>query len=49
MLHDMISGVKGDMITKINTPLFTGMAEANAKFPSMLTIIVLSGGLLRWR
>ncbi|ENV0153366.1 non-fimbrial adhesin SiiE [Salmonella enterica] len=32
MLHDSAdSGVKGDMITKINTPLFTGMAEANAK------------------
>ncbi|PEH21813.1 Ig-like domain repeat protein [Salmonella enterica] len=32
MLHDSAdSGVKGDMITKINTPLFPGMAEANAK------------------
>ncbi|ECG8591802.1 Ig-like domain repeat protein, partial [Salmonella enterica subsp. salamae] len=32
MLHDSAdSGVKGDMITKINTPLFTGTAEANAK------------------
>ncbi|MGS5527316.1 Ig-like domain-containing protein, partial [Salmonella enterica] len=32
MLHDSAdSGDKGDMFTKINTPLFTGMAEAIAK------------------
>ncbi|HGA9334695.1 TPA: non-fimbrial adhesin SiiE, partial [Salmonella enterica subsp. enterica serovar Virchow] len=43
MLHDSAdSGVKGDMITKINTPLFTGMAEANAKV-SIYVDGVLSG------
>ncbi|EKO9778784.1 non-fimbrial adhesin SiiE [Salmonella enterica subsp. enterica serovar Typhimurium] len=43
MLHDSAdSGVKGDMITKINTPLFTGMAEANAKV-SICVDGVLSG------
>ncbi|EFS7714521.1 Ig-like domain repeat protein [Salmonella enterica subsp. enterica serovar Dublin] len=43
MLHDSAdSGVKGDMITKINTPLFTGMAEANAKV-SIYVDSVLSG------
>ncbi|EBF2978527.1 Ig-like domain repeat protein [Salmonella enterica] len=43
MLHDGAdSGVKGDMITKINTPLFTGMAEANAKV-SIYVDGVLSG------
>ncbi|EGA0132372.1 Ig-like domain repeat protein [Salmonella enterica] len=43
MLHDSSdSGVKGDMITKINTPLFTGMAEANAKV-SIYVDGVLSG------
>ncbi|EAR7738838.1 Ig-like domain repeat protein [Salmonella enterica] len=43
MLHDSAdSGVKGDTITKINTPLFTGMAEANAKV-SIYVDGVLSG------
>ncbi|ENY9359834.1 Ig-like domain-containing protein [Salmonella enterica] len=43
MLHDSAdSGIKGDMITKINTPLFTGMAEANAKV-SIYVDGVLSG------
>ncbi|EIU7388794.1 non-fimbrial adhesin SiiE [Salmonella enterica subsp. enterica serovar Infantis] len=43
MLHDSAdSGVKGDMITKINTLLFTGMAEANAKV-SIYVDGVLSG------
>ncbi|EJS8211329.1 non-fimbrial adhesin SiiE [Salmonella enterica] len=43
MLHDSAdSGVKGDMITKINTPLFTGIAEANAKV-SIYVDGVLSG------
>ncbi|ECC3178864.1 Ig-like domain repeat protein [Salmonella enterica subsp. enterica] len=43
MLHDSAdSCVKGDMITKINTPLFTGMAEANAKV-SIYVDGVLSG------
>ncbi|ECS1348570.1 non-fimbrial adhesin SiiE [Salmonella enterica] len=43
MLHDSAdSGVKGDMFTKINTPLFTGMAEANAKV-SIYVDGVLSG------
>ncbi|EKA6240330.1 non-fimbrial adhesin SiiE [Salmonella enterica] len=43
MLHDSAdSGVKGDMITKINTPLFTGMSEANAKV-SIYVDGVLSG------
>ncbi|EMX3190313.1 non-fimbrial adhesin SiiE [Salmonella enterica subsp. enterica serovar Typhimurium] len=43
MLHDSAdSGVKGDMITKINKPLFTGMAEANAKV-SIYVDGVLSG------
>ncbi|ENB7842736.1 non-fimbrial adhesin SiiE [Salmonella enterica subsp. enterica serovar Newport] len=43
MLHDSAdSGVKGDMITKINTPLFTGMAEANATV-SIYVDGVLSG------
>ncbi|EBG4866668.1 Ig-like domain repeat protein [Salmonella enterica] len=43
MLHDSAdSGVKGDMITKINTQLFTGMAEANAKV-SIYVDGVLSG------
>ncbi|EAQ2663131.1 Ig-like domain repeat protein [Salmonella enterica] len=43
MSHDSAdSGVKGDMITKINTPLFTGMAEANAKV-SIYVDGVLSG------
>ncbi|EDN6656691.1 non-fimbrial adhesin SiiE [Salmonella enterica] len=43
MLHDSAdSGVKGDMITKINTPLFTGVAEANAKV-SIYVDGVLSG------
>ncbi|HFY5285660.1 TPA: non-fimbrial adhesin SiiE [Salmonella enterica subsp. enterica serovar Typhimurium] len=43
MLHDSAdSGVKGDMITKINTPLFTGMAKANAKV-SIYVDGVLSG------
>ncbi|EAT6836659.1 Ig-like domain repeat protein [Salmonella enterica subsp. enterica serovar Braenderup] len=43
MLHDSADpGVKGDMITKINTPLFTGMAEANAKV-SIYVDGVLSG------
>ncbi|ECB3809738.1 Ig-like domain repeat protein [Salmonella enterica subsp. enterica serovar Carno] len=43
ILHDSAdSGVKGDMITKINTPLFTGMAEANAKV-SIYVDGVLSG------
>ncbi|EBE3707467.1 Ig-like domain repeat protein [Salmonella enterica subsp. enterica serovar Agona] len=43
MLHDSAdSGVKGDMITKINTPLFTGMAETNAKV-SIYVDGVLSG------
>ncbi|ECU2182642.1 Ig-like domain repeat protein [Salmonella enterica subsp. enterica serovar Infantis] len=43
MLHDSAdSGVKGDMITKINTPFFTGMAEANAKV-SIYVDGVLSG------
>ncbi|EBA3240084.1 Ig-like domain repeat protein [Salmonella enterica] len=43
MLHDSAdSGVKGDMITKIDTPLFTGMAEANAKV-SIYVDGVLSG------
>ncbi|ELJ7708173.1 non-fimbrial adhesin SiiE [Salmonella enterica] len=43
MLHDSAdSGVKGDMITKINAPLFTGMAEANAKV-SIYVDGVLSG------
>lgn len=43
MLYDSAdSGVKGDMITKINTPLFTGMAEANAKV-SIYVDGVLSG------
>ncbi|EJQ4044672.1 non-fimbrial adhesin SiiE [Salmonella enterica] len=43
MLHDSAdSGVKGDMITKINTPLFTGMAEANANV-SIYVDGVLSG------
>ncbi|EBM9854126.1 Ig-like domain repeat protein [Salmonella enterica subsp. enterica serovar Typhimurium var. 5-] len=43
MLHDSAdSGVKGDIITKINTPLFTGMAEANAKV-SIYVDGVLSG------
>ncbi|EBA9154763.1 Ig-like domain repeat protein [Salmonella enterica] len=43
MLHDSAdSGVRGDMITKINTPLFTGMAEANAKV-SIYVDGVLSG------
>ncbi|ELL2484825.1 non-fimbrial adhesin SiiE [Salmonella enterica] len=43
MLHDSAdSGVKGDMITKINMPLFTGMAEANAKV-SIYVDGVLSG------
>ncbi|EAM1948613.1 Ig-like domain repeat protein [Salmonella enterica subsp. enterica serovar Infantis] len=43
MLHDSAdSGVKGDMITKISTPLFTGMAEANAKV-SIYVDGVLSG------
>ncbi|ECY2465318.1 Ig-like domain repeat protein [Salmonella enterica] len=43
MLHDSAdSGFKGDMITKINTPLFTGMAEANAKV-SIYVDGVLSG------
>ncbi|EBZ6490291.1 TPA: Ig-like domain repeat protein [Salmonella enterica] len=43
MLHDSAdSGVKGDLITKINTPLFTGMAEANAKV-SIYVDGVLSG------
>ncbi|MGC7987485.1 Ig-like domain-containing protein [Salmonella enterica] len=43
MLHDSAdSGVIGDMITKINTPLFTGIAEANAKV-SIYIDGVLSG------
>ncbi len=47
MLHDSgaDSGIKGDMITKINTPLFTGMAEANAK-GFIYVDGVLSGELL---
>ncbi|EHO7256132.1 Ig-like domain repeat protein [Salmonella enterica subsp. diarizonae] len=43
MLHDSAdSGVKGDLITRVNTPLFTGSAEPNAKV-SIYVDGILSG------
>ncbi|KSB79703.1 hypothetical protein LFZ51_00300 [Salmonella enterica subsp. arizonae serovar 63:g,z51:- str. So 20/20] len=43
MLHDSAdSGTKGDLITRVNTPLFTGSAEPNAKV-SIYVDGILSG------